>query len=838
MSFYNEDPRLSQARTDSSYATASPRPGFLPPLAQSNLSIGQSIPSTPRDSTAGGYDGYAEREPLAAPGYGSAARLPTVPKEANEGSPFIGSQAYAAAPNAYATPDDSFLYEVRKPWYKRPLPLAGLAALVAVVVVAVVVPVVLTTHHSGSSSNTSASGSTSSSNNGGGNTGNSTTDGGKGQSALATWGGDGSTVTMDDGSTFVYKNSFGGFWVADPANPFNNSAKPNSWTPALSETWTWGVDRVNGVNLGGLFVLEPFISPALFQPYAGVRDEWHLSQTVASSGNLTDFLVQHYTTFVTEEDIAQIAGAGLNWIRLPIPFWAIEKWDDIGSDDAPNGPEISEPFLARVCWEHILKVIEWARKYGIRVNLDLHAIPGSQNGYNHSGRLGQINFLNGVMGYANAQRTLDYIRTLTEFISQPQYVDVVPMFSIMNEPLVDTIGQDQVTSFYLQAHAIIRSITGIGAGKGPIMTIHDGFRSLSSWVDRLSGSDRIALDNHPYFAFDGQPNTSPIDVPAVGGDGTMLGGVWPKQACGAWATNLNNSRTNFGITVAGEFSNAINDCGLFVRGVGNGPQYGGDCSVFNNVASWTPAMKEGFSNFILASMDALGDWFFWTWKIGNDSVTNTVQAPLWSYQLGLENGFIPTDPRQAHGMCGKFGALGSQFSGTFPVTATGGGAAGTILPSVVSQYGLFPPTSIAGVPAGQVTLIPSYTTGRAPVTLPPPSYTGVSKDVTLPNGWFDNQDGAQAVTIVSGCVYPDAWFAASSAVPVNACGATASAAGAIVPPPATPTPTPSPASNPAAPPVATASSSSVITSAALPASTTASVTSAPPVRAVRKQARH
>lgn len=122
MSFYNEDPRLSQARTDSSYATASPRPGFLPPLAQSNLSIGQSIPSTPRDSTAGGYDGYAEREPLAAPGYGSAARLPTVPKEANEGSPFIGSQAYAAAPNAYATPDDSFLYEVRKPWYKRPLP--------------------------------------------------------------------------------------------------------------------------------------------------------------------------------------------------------------------------------------------------------------------------------------------------------------------------------------------------------------------------------------------------------------------------------------------------------------------------------------------------------------------------------------------------------------------------------------------------------------------------------------------------------------------------------------------------------------------------------------------
>lgn len=39
------------------------------------------------------------------------------------------------------------------------------------------------------------------------------------------------------------------------------------------------------------------------------------------------------------------------------------------------------------------------------------------------------------MGIANAQRTLNYIRTLTEFISQDEYKNVVPMFSIMNEPV-------------------------------------------------------------------------------------------------------------------------------------------------------------------------------------------------------------------------------------------------------------------------------------------------------------------------------------------------------------------------------------------------------------------
>lgn len=50
------------------------------------------------------------------------------------------------------------------------------------------------------------------------------------------------------------------------------------------------------------------------------------------------------------------------------------------------------------------------------------------------------------MGLANAQRTLDYIRIITEFISQPEYRNVVPMFGIVNEALVTTIGKSQLTS--------------------------------------------------------------------------------------------------------------------------------------------------------------------------------------------------------------------------------------------------------------------------------------------------------------------------------------------------------------------------------------------------------
>ena len=148
-----------------------------------------------------------------------------------------------------------------------------------------------------------------------------------------------------------------------------------------------------------------------------------------------DAVHSYHAVSQTEQDFAQIAGAGLNWIRLPIPYWAIETWP-------------GEPFLARKAWDYVLLALKWARKYGLRVYLELHTVPGSQNGYNHSGRMGTINFLNGYMGIANAQRTMDYIRYITEFISQEGYTDVVQMFGPINEPLMGIIGRDQLTRLY------------------------------------------------------------------------------------------------------------------------------------------------------------------------------------------------------------------------------------------------------------------------------------------------------------------------------------------------------------------------------------------------------
>ncbi|KAI0727191.1 glycoside hydrolase superfamily [Fomitopsis betulina] len=607
-----------------------------------------------------------------------------------------------------------------------------------IIVVVVVVAVTLATRTSGSSQ-------------GGGKSGSGST-GGKTTAAIT--GGDGSTVTMDDGSTFTYSNKFGGYWYFDPQNPLTNYARAQSWTPAMNETFEYGTDNIRGVNLGGWLVPEPFIAPALFEPYANSSypavDEWTLSYNLmneTSQGGLKGVMTNHYETFITEQDFAEIAGAGLNHVRIPIGYWAIETW---------NG----EPFLEKVSWTYFLKAIEWARKYGLRINLDFHALPGSQNGWNHSGKLGSINVLYGPMGFANAQRSLGYIRTLAEFISQPQYSNVVTIFGITNEPMGTTMGQSQLSSYYVQAYEIVRTASGIGAGKGPYVLYHDGFYELSQWAGFLTGADRIAIDNHPYICFGGQssePYSARLTVP-----------------CDTWGADVNTSMTAFGLTTAGEFSNAINDCGLWVNGVNDGTRYEGtyagasytgDCAEWVDWQNWDDSFKSDIEQFALASMSALQNFFFWTWKIGNSSVSGKVESPQWSYQLGLQYGWMPTDPRMAEGVCNP----SSVFNPPLSAWQTGGQGAGTT--SGGSQYA-WPPATISNPGySSAASVLPSYTATGGQVILAVPTFSASSATVSasVGDGWENAKDTAQLYTGVQTCNYLFPWVG-PTAPPSPLCG--------------------------------------------------------------------
>jgi len=570
-------------------------------------------------------------------------------------------------------------------------------------------------------------------------------------------GGNGSTVTTENGTTFVYQNPFGGYWYWDENDPFNQSARAQSWSPALNETFNYGVDQVRGVNLGGWLVLEPFISPTLFQQYPGTVDEWTLSVAMAAdtaNGGLEQ-IEQHYQTFITEQDFAEIAGAGLNFVRIPIGFWAIET-------------RPGEPFLPNVSWTYFLKAIQWARKYGLRINLDLHAVPGSQNGWNHSGRLGGIGWLNGPMGYANAQRSQNHIRTLAEFISQPEYKDVVCFFGILNEPQASVIGQNTLSRFYLDAYNIVREAGGTGTGNGPYVLIHDGFLPRSDWVGVVPDADRLALDSHPYLCFDGQ-SSAPMST-------------YAQTPCQTWGGLVNASMATFGFTNAGEFSNAVTDCGLYLNGVGQGTRYEGtyagvwpvigNCSTWTDYENYDNATKAAILQFVLASMDALQNYFFWTWKIGPSAVSNKVESPAWSYQLGLQNGWMPTDPRAAIGVCGN----SNPWTPPLQAWQTGGTGAGDI-PTSVSASLAWPPATLST--GGAVSSLPSYTPTGTIITLPGPTFTSSGSSATatisVGDGWLNSADNQGFFVAIPSCTYLDPWVNPTSLAPSPLCSGAAQA---------------------------------------------------------------
>jgi glucan 1,3-beta-glucosidase len=88
--------------------------------------------------------------------------------------------------------------------------------------------------------------------------------------------------------------------------------------------------------------------------------------------------------------------------------------------------------------------------------------------------------------------------------------------------------------------------------------------------------------------------------------------------CQQWAQSQNKSMDAFGLTVGGEFSLGLTDCGTFVSGVNRGYRYEGtfqvngtnttrvgSCEQWTDYQQWDQPMKDNMQHLALASMDAL-----------------------------------------------------------------------------------------------------------------------------------------------------------------------------------------------------------------------------------------
>jgi glucan 1,3-beta-glucosidase len=261
----------------------------------------------------------------------------------------------------------------------------------------------------------------------------------------------------------------------------SSAVQCNSYTPPLDQPFEYGKQPIRGVNLGGWLVLEPFITPSLFEPYISqnVTDEYTLTKLLGKE-KAREYLQKHYATWVTEDTFKRIRDLGLNHVRIPVGFWAMGNL----TQDEPYVPDLSLDYL--------LQGLKWAAQYGLRAMVEIHGAPGSQNGWNHSGRVGKIGWMNGTpQGEANGKRTIEYIKQLTKLLQGPGMAHVSPMFGLLNEPAIFLLKRASIDKWYKDAYGEFRNITG--EGKGQWAVIHDGFLGLSQWEGFMPNSDRLAM---------------------------------------------------------------------------------------------------------------------------------------------------------------------------------------------------------------------------------------------------------------------------------------------------------------------------------------------------------
>jgi len=89
-----------------------------------------------------------------------------------------------------------------------------------------------------------------------------------------------------------------------------------------------------------------------------------------------------------------------------------------------------------------------------------------------------------------------------------------------------------------------------------------------------------------------------------------------------------------------------------MTGVNGTQTYGGNCADWQDSSQWTDGTKAGLMAFASASMDALKDWFFWTWKVSlwefNSSLSPRAEFPT----LELYRSAIPP-PESSNLPCGR-----------------------------------------------------------------------------------------------------------------------------------------------------------------------------------------
>ncbi len=252
---------------------------------------------------------------------------------------------------------------------------------------------------------------------------------------------------------------------------------------------------IKGVNLGNWLVLEKWMSPGLFAGTTA-EDEYYLP-TQLPRDVYEARIRTHRAEYITERDFTRIKAMGMNTVRIPVPYFIFGD---------------REPFIG--CVEELDRAFCWAERYGLKILVDLHTAPDSQNGFDNGG-------ISGVCKWSQEPEEVEFELTVLERLAQ-RYGKREGLWGIevINEPITEETWNLMdvpsrypavdpkkaegtrpntlafIRQFYLDAYDRLRRYLP----EEKYVVIHDAFL-LKAWKDfmREDKYQNVVLDTHQYL---------------------------------------------------------------------------------------------------------------------------------------------------------------------------------------------------------------------------------------------------------------------------------------------------------------------------------------------------
>jgi len=136
---------------------------------------------------------------------------------------------------------------------------------------------------------------------------------------------------------------------------------------------------------------------------------------------------------VREDDFKHMREQGAEVVRVPTGYW---NWITYEGDLAPNAPpeqaarmRVLTTLAPSVYRPYLQNIFAWAKNNGLKIWLDLHAVPGSANGQDHGG----ICMSKPCWGTEwNIQKSVEAVGTMAQYAAK--WGDVLFGLQVINEP--------------------------------------------------------------------------------------------------------------------------------------------------------------------------------------------------------------------------------------------------------------------------------------------------------------------------------------------------------------------------------------------------------------------